>query len=1025
MLALFALGLLIMMLLAPALAIYALSRVNRLAAEVAALRTQVSALKARLGPRAEREVPSVAPPAERAPTGLPSTPPSLPTGPPLAEAGPPVTPLPARPATLPDVTATQRLPGPTTSTSAAPTASIPRAAATPRPGTPPAPPPAPARARADFDVENLLGLRGAAWVGGIAIAIAGLLFAKLAIDRGLLTPTLRVVLLLMGGVGALLSAETSLRRGYATAANAVSGAGIALLYAAFFLAHSKHLIGALPAFACMALVTLVAGLVAVRFDAMVTALLGLLGGFATPVVLSTGQDRPVGLFSYILLLNIGLLAIALHKRWTSLAVLGLVGTFAIQLAWFGTHMTPAKMAIAVTTFLVFGVLYLLLPEAPGGRDSTTVVRTGALGGLLPFAFALLLAGQPRYGAEWPLLLGFVGLLDVALVVVALRRAQPALVVGAAMATALTLPIWAEHGLGQPALFLPALVAGLLVIWLNLPARLAPLLASRSRAATAPERLAWEAAGLVATAGLGLFALIAIARGFGEPPTLFLGLLTLLVGLLVERTGPARIPGAATLGALGLGALTQIWFFRATPVDGLLRNLAVPLLLALALSWLATLRSADPTHGAARAQLDDDLGVLAVLGSALLGLFAALFTPQLSSAAWPLFSALVVLVGLLLALALRRGWPWMTLPALAIGVAHLLGWQALRFRPDDVAVVVPFQLALYLVFLSLPFALGRVAARFGRSRATHAAAALAGPLVFLPLHDALSRALGKAWIGALPLALAFGALLALRAALQRFPARLDADPQRGPHRLDVLALYAAMALGLVALAVPLQLDRQWITVAWALEAAAVWWVFGRLPHRGLRMFGAVLFAAVGVRLLFNWDNLLVYQPRGWPIVNWLLYTYGVPALACLAGAAWLRRAEALHVARVSRSRLPGAASLLGLVLVFALVNLEIFDYFSAGRYVEFDWQRRYARDLAMSFGWGLYALSLLLIGVVRRGRALRLIGLAFLLLTVAKVFLVDLSSLVGVYRVLSFLGLGIALVLVSLLYQRFLAREDRA
>lgn len=1017
-LALVALGLLLVVLLAPLLAIYALSRVNRLSAEVATLRTQMAALQARLRPRAEAAEHGL----ERPPVSL--TPPA--TSAPVDAPAPAATP-PARPTSAADITATQRVPPPVPV--ARPASAGPPLPAQPRPATAAAPGPrqpqpvaASTAARAGIDIESLLGLRGAAWVGGIAIAIAGLLFAKLAIDRGLLTPALRVVLMLIAGVGALLGAELSLRRGYRTTANAVSGAGIAILYAAFFLAHSKHLIGVLPAFACLALVTLVAGAVAVRFDALATAVLGLLGGFATPLVLSTGQDRPVGLFSYILLLNLGLLAIALHKRWTSLAALGLAGTFLIQLAWMGTHMTPAKMAIGVVTFLVFGVLYLLLPEAPGGRDSTTVLRMGALGGLLPFAFALLLAGQPQYGAEWPLLLGFIGLLDVALVIVGLRRQQPVLVVGAAVATALTLPMWATHALGRPALYLPVLVAGLLVVWLNLPRRLAPRLAKQP--VSPAESLAWEAAGVVAAGGLGLLALVALARGFGEPPWLYLVLLALLVGVLAERTGSGRIPGIATVGGLALGLLTQIWFFRATPADGLLRNLALPLLLALAFSWLATLRGAHARDAHARA-LDDDLGALGAIGMALAGLFVALAVPRLSGAAWPLFGALFVLLGLLLALALRRGWPWLSLPALGLGVAHLLGWQSARFRPDDLAAVLPFHVALYLIFLCLPFALGRVVARFGRSRAAYAASALAGPLVFLPLHDALTRALGRAWIGLVPLLLALGAVLALGLAARRFPARLDTDPQRGPHRLDILALFAAMALGLVALAVPLQLDRQWITLAWALEAAGVWWVFGRLPHRGLRYLGAALFLAVGARLLLNWDNLLTYEPRGWPIVNWLLYTYGVPALACLVGAAWLRQAETRLLARVGRSRWPDAAALLGLLLIFALVNLEIFDFFSAGRYVEFDWQRRYARDLAMSAGWGLYALALLLVGVFRRGRALRLMGLAFLLLTVAKVFLVDLSNLVGVYRVLSFLGLGIALVLVSLLYQRFLSREARA
>ena len=81
---------------------------------------------------------------------------------------------------------------------------------------------------------------------------------------------------------------------------------------------------------------------------------------------------------------------------------------------------------------------------------------------------------------------------------------------------------------------------------------------------------------------------------------------------------------------------------------------------------------------------------------------------------------------------------------------------------------------------------------------------------------------------------------------------------------------------------------------------------------------------------------------------------------------------------------------------------------------------------MSVAWGLYAIVLLLVGLFRRVRALRIVSLVFLLLTVAKVFLYDLSQLTGLYRVLSFLGLGVALIVVSLLYQRFvLSSKERS
>jgi uncharacterized membrane protein len=266
-------------------------------------------------------------------------------------------------------------------------------------------------------------------------------------------------------------------------------------------------------------------------------------------------------------------------------------------------------------------------------------------------------------------------------------------------------------------------------------------------------------------------------------------------------------------------------------------------------------------------------------------------------------------------------------------------------------------------------------------------------------------------------------LGLAAARRAFQPRSDYDAEGRQRQLDWLAAFAAIALGFVALAIPLQLDRQWITVAWALEAAAVWWLYGQLPHPGLRLFGALLFASVGARLLLNWDNVLRYEEHGPPVFNWLLYTYGVPALCCLAGAWLLRRAEnARPEASHALRWLAPAASFLGLVLVFVLINLEIVDYFSAGRYVEFTWERRYERDLTMSFAWGLYAIVLLVVGVWKRQRALRIVALGFLVLTVLKVFLVDLSNLVGIYRILSFLGLGVGLILVSLLYQRFVLRE---
>ncbi len=1000
----------------PIMAIVALVRARRLQQDVRTLQADLRALAARVAtdretPTAQRaprpgiELPTASAPDVRvAPARAPERP--------AASAAPP-TPVPLAP--RPPVS------GAPAGAAAARQAPVPP----PRPPRAEAPPPGPPPFTPAFDWESLLGLKGAAWAGGVALVIAAILLAKLAIDRGVITPEIRVALLLLAGTGTLVWAEVSLRKGYATTANAVSGAGIAILYIAFFTAHSLyHLIPLGPTFALMALVTVVAGLVAIRYDAIFTAGLGLLGGFVTPIVLSTGEDRPVALFAYLLLLNVGVLSVVLRKRWHALALLSLTCTVVIEIAWFGRYMAPEKMLVALGAFLALGLLYVSLPLIVREPGQETLLRAGVLGGVAPFVFALLLARKPAYAGEWPLLFGYVGLLDAALVAVALFRSQLLLLVGAAVATAITLPLWAVGGLSVTALWGPSLAAIAISALLNAPARLARWLAPR---ALAESRGPLELAGLAAWGGLGLYTLVLVWRNLGEPPWVFVVLLAALTGLLLERSGEGRLPGVVVAGPLVVAVLTQIWFFQHTLGATLLRNLSIPLLFVIALSLASARRSArtaTPPPSAALSLEDPELGVVGASLVALAGLFLCLGAPRLASDPWPLFAGLAVTLVLLVASALRRDWTELISLGLLAAAGFATLWHELHFRESHLPAVLLAYAGFYLAFLVLPFVMpASLAPRWTARLLPWLTSALAGPAFFLVLYRAVVTGWGKAWIGVLPVLLASLSVAALAGVSKRFAASGANEPER-ELRLRYLALFAAVALGFVALAIPLQVGRQWITLGWALEAAAVWWLFGKLPHPGLKYFGAILYVLVGVRLLANVE-VLTYEERGLPILNWLLYTYGVPALSAFVGAACLTRAEAARGTEPAQDVLAGdrqllapGASVLGLLLVFWLVTLEIIDYFSAGRYVEFSGERHLARDLTMSVAWGLYALGLLLIGLWRTVRPLRFVSLGFLLLTVAKVFLYDLATLEGFYRVLSFLGLGVALILVSLLYQRF-------
>src|SRR5262249_20114076 len=186
--------------------------------------------------------------------------------------------------------------------------------------------------------------------------------------------------------------------------------------------------------------------------------------------------------------------------------------------------------------------------------------------------------------------------------------------------------------------------------------------------------------------------------------------------------------------------------------------------------------------------------------------------------------------------------------LLIAAGFATAWQG--SAPAPMTSMLAIYVGLYVSFLVLPFALPiSLAPTWPLRPMPWVTSALAGPAFFYVLYRSVVAGWGKAWIGLLPVAMAAMSVAALGGVTGRFPASsATADGEGAPRRLDYLALFSAVALGFIALAIPLQVDRQWITLGWALEAVAVWWLFGRLAHPGLKYFGALLFIAVGARLL---------------------------------------------------------------------------------------------------------------------------------------------------------------------------------
>jgi hypothetical protein len=402
---------------------------------------------------------------------------------------------------------------------------------------------------------------------------------------------------------------------------------------------------------------------------------------------------------------------------------------------------------------------------------------------------------------------------------------------------------------------------------------------------------------------------------------------------------------------------------------------------------------------------------------LVGLAAGSFLPGLDVA--PALGTTLIL-GLLAALAATRlgSGMWYAAAVAATWLPQLVWtwWRpGLPGSPDQAAAALGFAMATVVALTAWPFLASN---RFSTERFAWYAAALTGPLWFVTLRRLFVLAFDDHVIGVLPVALALVSFAALMRARKLW------EPKEA-MRLSALAWFAAVALGFISIAIPLQLEKEWITIGWALEGLAVLALWRRLDHPGLKYFGLALLGGASVRLLVN-PALLGYYPRSAVrIFNWLMYTYLVPAAALLGSATILRTLEVKRLRGPERNFYSKpwpmgaiAASVAAVMVVFVWINLAIADWFSTGATLTLSFGATAAQRLTVSIAWAVYGLILLGIGMARANQSLRWLSLAFLMCTIGKVFLYDLGNLRDLYRVFSLVGLALSLLLVSFLYQRF-------
>src|SRR6266496_2471925 len=844
-----------------------------------------------------------------------------------------------------------------------------------------------------IDWEQFMGAKMFAWIGGFALFLGVAFFVKYSFEHNLIPPELRVAIGFLSGIALVAGGVALKRKENVVTAQTLCATGILILYAVTFACRSFYhfpFFGLIPTFALMSLITAAAFLLAVQLDALVVAILGIGGGFLTPVLLSTGQDNPLGLFGYIALLDIGLLAVARRKEWSSLPILGAVGTVLMQIVWVGNFFRAGKLdnaisgaALGAGGFAMFWAFYF-------------------------FSFATI-------GTRPVLILSYLFLVDTALLGLAIAKEHFARLIAAiGIAAFIFLALWTNDYLTAHNLYI---TLGAYFVFALLHSSL-PIAMQRLGKATPPWSAHLFPAATLLLVLLPIFKL-ATASFLVWPLVLCVDVIALLAAAMTGMIAAVAIVLVLTLVALGA------WMLQIPPaLTGLSTSLFLlagfSIFFVAAAAWVSRrLPQSDERRElgnffgefATPANFAVQLPALAATLPFLLLVMATLRLPLANPS--PVFGLALLLAVLLL--GLTKIFSLDLLACVALGSTILLehAWHFAHFQKEDAGIPILWCLGFTAVFTIFPFIFHR---QFARKSTVWASAALAAPLHFYLVYDVVRTTHPHSgMLGLVPAAFAVPSLLGLVALLRL-------TPKESPARDAQLALFGGAALFFITLIFPIQFDRQWITLGWALEGAALCWLFHRVPHPGLRLVGTALLVVAFARLALNPAVLSYHARSATPIFNWYLYTYGTVAICLFVAARLLAPPRNLVLGRNMQPLL----YTLGTLLAFVLLNVEIADYFTKpGAYeLTFHFSGNFARDMSYSIAWALFALLLLTVGIRKRNKAARYASLGLLGFVLLKLFFHDLSQLDQLYRIAAFVVVAIIAIFASFLYQRFLGLSHK-
>ena len=862
----------------------------------------------------------------------------------------------------------------------------------------------------NWNWEWLLGGNWLARIGIVALIFGVAFFISLAIDRGWLGEIERVALGVAGGL-AFLGAGEYWRRRYAVWAQTVTGGGLAILYLSVYGAFALYeLISPWAAFGSFSLITLAGAVLSLRHESVAVAVFSIFGGFATPLLLQERLPDQRALLGYVLVLDVGVLALASFRNWRWFTLLAWVGSLVLFGFWQQELEPSTALAqIGITAiFLIFA----------GATVAFHVARQQA-SGIIDLALITLNAAA-YYGISYwliydeyrPWMGGFTASLGAfyALLAVGCRwrgEAQFNLTLFAAGLAVVFAVLAVPIQLGGPWISVAWGVEGLILVWMSFPLRM--------------RELRWAGYAMFVVSAVWLLALDT-PGAFGRELTPFFNeymisygsavILPALAGYLLHlrrndlnSREQVAIPVFALRAAIFAAVVVPIqvdgvWIPIGWAVEAaLLLWLSFPLgirelrwfgyvMYVVCAAWLISVDSPKAFRKELTPFLNlNMLGYLAVILSGIQSAWLLWYKRDrlegYEQAAYPVFAVAAAAAGAV-AVPIQLEWPWITV-AWAVE-ALLLLWLSFALQIREIrwfGYLLFAASAAWLLGWDTPRALGEDFTFFLNWHMMNFGVAvssfiLAGYLLWRR-RDSLVRQEQQSYIA-----------------------------------------FALAACACAAAAVPVQVDGVWIAVAWAAEAVLLLGLSERLAIREVRWIGYGLLAAMLLRLLAL-DTFDVDLETFRPALNWRFLAFAA-GIAALYSAGWLafRRPEdsANPIEDTERRAALPALLALGNLVTLWLLSAEVITSANSD-FLNLPFEAREdAASLGLSLLWAVYAAALIVLGVIRGWRWVRLAGLAVLAVPVVKLFAFDSLSLEQEYRVIAFLALGLILVAGGLLYQRY-------